>query len=220
LKNALLPLQIFLYTGEILPFIDSKDNLWLTTIRETSHSAGNKIQFVLAVIAVLGTIGTAIIGNWDKIFSKPAASPAPQSIAPTSNGITSSSPAPSQTTGVIEVEANAGGGFPFSNPLDKPVKIRFQADGYWSANPRWKDRENGTSPEGYDGLTFAGDILCNAPASSLVVKNSRGDCQYMGKDKTIYMALKETIYFYINDIRGFYDDNKGSVKVKWSIENQ
>jgi ribosomal protein S17E len=52
------------------------------------------------------------------------------------------------------------------------------------------------------------------------MKNSVGDCLYIGKDTTIKVAPKETIRFYINDVPGNYGDNKGFVKVKWSIESQ
>ncbi|KAM3102770.1 hypothetical protein ACKFKF_03390 [Phormidesmis sp. 146-12] len=184
--------------------------------KEKQQSDSSKIQVSLAVIALLGTLGTALVSNWDKIFSKPAVSPALQSGVSTPSVGASPSPA-SQMSGLFEVAAATAEGELFSNPLDKKVKIKFQAEGYWSANPGWK--ENSTSPEGYDAK-FGGDALCDARASSLVMRNSVGDCLYIGKDATVNVAPKETLRFYINDVRGNYSDNKGFVKVKWSIEDQ
>lgn len=174
--------------------------------KENQQSTGSKIQVVLAIIALVSTLGVAIISNWDKVISKPAAS-----------STSASQSSISQKSGSFEVLAKAEEGVPFTNPLDKPTMIRVQADGYWSANPGWKD--NGTSPEGYN-VNFGGDVLCrDARGSSLVMKNSVGDCSYIGKDKTINLAPKETVRFYINDVKGNYDDNQGIVKVKWSIED-
>lgn len=81
--------------------------------KEKQQNDDSKLQIVVAVIALLGTLGAAIVGNWDKIFSKPTGSPVSESTASTPSVVTSPSSTASQTSGSFDVSAIAGEGFRF-----------------------------------------------------------------------------------------------------------
>ncbi len=124
--------------------------------------------------------------------------------------------------GYFDVDAKNREGYKFTNPQNKVAKINFQANGRWVAQP-------GRSPgsidaEGYtkkDGtpLYYTDSLLDSAPGASLIVRYDNQSYEYVGKDKTLILKPKESIYFLMNDDVNLYRDNEGKITVTWSVIN-
>lgn len=172
------------------------------------NDSNNKQPWLVPVIvATIGAVSTVVVA-W---LSKPSPSP-PETTS------SSSSETSSTNSGNFEVRAVSEEGVPFVNPKDSSARIQFNAEGAWSTKPGLV--ESFTSPEGYKSSRFP-DYLCglNADAGALVAKLQDGNCIYVGEEKIITLAPKETIRFYINDSPGLYENNQGLLIVRWSIEN-
>ncbi|HAX80787.1 MAG TPA: hypothetical protein DCY88_34355 [Cyanobacteria bacterium UBA11372] len=124
----------------------------------------------------------------------------------------------------IEVDAKSERGTPYTNSKDKPVQIKFHAQGKWLAIPQHISGDN--LPKGYMSPDGSGDFASNPnkvcpgyPLGALVVKKSQGNCIASGTEGTINLEPGQTVYFLINDVKSLYNDNEGIIKVDLSVVN-
>ena len=108
----------------------------------------HRVTIVVAVIGVIGTLGAAFIGNWDKIFPP----------GPTSNPqIASAQTAKIELRSEAEVTTNIGGAWRDSNyPING---TRITQDGNAFHFTRWGVLPNGTPFESSGSGTIVGQRL-------------------------------------------------------------
>jgi hypothetical protein len=90
-------------------------------------STNHRVAITIAVIGVLGTLGAALIGNWDKIFSSESPTstrPRPTQSHPQPSAITQS-PAPTPTTVLRSTQDQVIG---YNWVSDGPGLIVFEVD--------------------------------------------------------------------------------------------
>jgi len=127
-----------------------------------------------------------------------------------------------QPEGTFEVLAHKENGFKFQLQNKEPVKITLTTSEKWRL---------GSQGDGWSYVTAAGDdrdndqkakdqLKCPNVRLGALVYIRNGKCYYAGEHKpSLTLQPKEEIYFYMNDTEGGYDDNNGTIKVRWSIVN-
>lgn len=168
------------------------------------EETGSKIQIIVAVIAVVGTLGGALFANWEKIFNQP-----------------NTSTSAAQT---LTVNADSINGTPYTNAKNTRVQVTFKAnhDGRWLAIPK---EEPGVPDQAKGYLSAKGDpnfrpkeMPCpNYPFGGLVVLKDIKDCRAYGEEGEFELRPQETVYFKMNDVFGKYGDNEGSIDVQVSV---
>jgi hypothetical protein len=125
---------------------------------------------------------------------------------------------------VIEVDAKFIQGTAFTNSEDKPVRIKFQAEGKWSIIPT--NVEGNDLPKGLISANGSGDFaanpnkLCSGFAlGALVVTTKQGECIASGINGNFDLISGQTVYFSANDVKSLYGDNDGSITVHLSNVN-
>ncbi len=95
-----------------------------------------------------------------------------------------------------------------------------------TASQQWRlDSTSG----GWGYFTAAGNDIDYDQKDKLKCPNERlgalvyiqnGKCYYAGEHKpSLTLQPKEEIHFYMNDTEGSYNDNEGTIKVRWRIVN-
>jgi hypothetical protein len=125
----------------------------------------------------------------------------------------------SQSEGTFEVLADKENGFKFQLQNKEPVKITLTASGEWRL-----DSGNGLSYFSAAGKNINIDmkdkLKCPNERLGALVYIQNGKCYYAGDHKpSLTLQPKEEIHFYMNDIEKGYDDNEGTIKVRWRIVN-
>lgn len=149
----------------------------------------------------------------------------PQPLQPTSeahNGTTQVSPSGQER--VIEVDSKSIAGTAFTNPEDKPLKVKFQAEGKWSIIPTNVEGDN--LPKGLISANGSGEFAANPDKlcpgfalGALVVRTKQGECITSGANSNFDLKSGETVYFSANDVKSLYEDNDGSIRVHISNVN-
>ena len=121
-------------------------------------------------------------------------------------------------SGELTVHANEEKNLPsLTNASDKKIALKIQAEGLWtygshSTFGKQVDANGNSEKTPYDGNVRFPNLR---PATLVAMKNNQPVAS--GKEQTIELTPGETISFINNDAPGIYGDNKGSLKVKWSI---
>ncbi|MEA5624912.1 hypothetical protein [Nostoc sp. UHCC 0251] len=125
---------------------------------------------------------------------------------------------------VIEVDAKFIQGTAFTNSEDKPVRIKFQAEGKWSIIPTNVNGDN--LPKGLISANGSGDFAANSnrlcpgfALGALVVRTKQGECITSGANGNFDLTSGQTVYFSANDVKRLYEDNDGSITVYLSTVN-
>ncbi|MEH2143117.1 hypothetical protein [Nostoc sp.] len=126
-------------------------------------------------------------------------------------------PPPGQNR-VIQVDATSIQGTPFKNYENKPVRIKFEAEGQWSIIPQNVSEKNLPegliSPNGYGNFAANPDRLCRGFAlGALVIRTQQGECIASGANGIFDLTSGQTVYFSTNDVKSLYGDNDGSITV-------
>ncbi|MBC6432115.1 hypothetical protein FM036_15640 [Nostoc sp. HG1] len=131
---------------------------------------------------------------------------------------------PSGQERIIEVDSKSIAGTAFTNLEDKPVKIKFQAEGKWSIIPTNVDGDN--LPKGLISANGSGEFAANPDKlcpgfalGALVVRTKQGECITSGANSNFDLTSGQTVYFSANDVKSLYEDNDGSIKVYLSNVN-
>jgi hypothetical protein len=132
-------------------------------------------------------------------------------------------PPPGQNR-VIQVDAKSIQGTPFKNPENKPIKIKFEAEGQWSIIPQNVSGNNLPkgliSPNGSGDFAANSDKLCPGFAlGALVITTQQGECIASGANGIFELTSGQTVYFSTNDVKSLYEDNDGSITVNLSTIN-
>jgi hypothetical protein len=121
-------------------------------------------------------------------------------------------------SGEITVFANEENNLPsLTNTTNKTVKLKLEAEGQWSyggkdAFANQVDGDGNTTQTGRNPYMRFPDIT---PSALVAVKN--GQAVASGKEQTVELRPSESVTFINNDQPGVYDDNSGSLTLKWSI---
>jgi hypothetical protein len=183
---------------------------------------GLKENIVVGMIGLIGTLGAATLGNWDKIFTsdKPNTS--------------TTSPSSSSVTKTLEVNADSYKGTPYRNTSNTPINVEFKVEpnDTWLAIP--EDEPDIDIPEFAKGYLSADGALnfesnktpCRqVPLGALIVVRENEECAAYGKEGSFELEIQETVYFLMNDVFyldeyneyfSLYGDNKGSIKINVS----
>ena len=121
-------------------------------------------------------------------------------------------------SGEVTVFANEEKNLPsLTNNSDKTIKLKIKAEGKWSyggkdAFANQVDGDGNTAQTGRNPYMRFPDIT---PAALVAVKN--GQAVASGKEQTIELSPGEFVCLINNDQPGVYDDNSGTLTIKWSI---
>jgi PA-IL-like protein len=144
-------------------------------------------------------------------------------------------PSESSTIKEFEIYANSTKGEFYTNEESQSVIISFMATGTWLAipsNPAPNTVNNSIPDSAKDYISAKGDLNFSSsndedvpcPRSALgalVVKNKdSGECLADGDQGTFTLKPGETIQFLMNDVKGLYNDNSGSIQVKLHLDKK
>lgn len=125
--------------------------------------------------------------------------------------------------GTFEVVADKENGFKFQLQNKEPVKITLTASQEWrldSTSGGW----GYSTAAGFDHNLYDQEtkdkLKCPNERLGALVYIQNGKCYYAGEHKpSLTLQPKEEIHFYMNDVEGGYNDNAGTIKVRWRIVN-
>ena len=121
-------------------------------------------------------------------------------------------------SGEITVFANEEKNLPkLTNNSDKTIKLKIQAEGKWSYGgedtfANQVDGDGNTAQTGRNPFMRFPNITPSA-----LVAMKKGQPVASGKAQTVELSPGEFVSFINNDQPGVYDDNSGSLIIKWSI---
>lgn len=121
-------------------------------------------------------------------------------------------------SGELTVQANEEKNLPsITNTSNKRLTLTIQAEGKWSyggkeAFANQVDGNGNVAQTGRNPYMRFPDVT---PAALVAVKNNQAVAS--GKSQMISLEPGESVYFINNDQPGVYDDNSGSLTIKWSI---
>lgn len=123
------------------------------------------------------------------------------------------------TTGEFKVPSNSETGVEFTNTQTTEVSYKFTPSGTWKPG---RDIPEYTA-EGFKGMGAELEKSLKYPnnkAFSLVAVNKKtGAVTEVGTQTTIVVKPGETLVFMVNDFPPHYEDNTGTLTVKWSALN-
>ncbi len=172
---------------------------------EDGKGQGSRGLIIIAVIGLIGTLGAALISNWDKFFN----------------------PKQPVTIEALTVPADSPKGIFWENKENSDVNVSFEATGRWRVIPEdWDDPKvpihaRGYLPPGGDpNYSNRNDTVCQFPTGALVVVDEQGNCkQAYGAKGSFDVESGETVFFKVNDLPDprTYNDNIGQVDVRLSV---
>jgi hypothetical protein len=134
---------------------------------------------------------------------------------------------PVPTSGQFQVSTNSATGFGFTNSQTKEITYKFTPSGTWKPKTDIPDcTAAGLKGFGSEIQTPLSEALKpyqehlkypnNTTFALLAVNKTTGNVIEVGKETTIVLKPGETLTFLVNDFTPNYEDNTGTLTVKWS----
>jgi hypothetical protein len=141
-----------------------------------------------------------------------AATPTPSAVEKSSVTTDASANYTDEPKGTFTVDAKTERGTLFENKSTKEQTITLIAKGEWSFAPA----AGMVGADGAAAIAAANFLLPGTSSFALIVKRGDGTFEKVGAKSTLTLKPGEIVYFMMNELRGGFADNRGSLSVSWA----